>query len=102
MSAVRFKYLKAKNGSTEILDSGLRVIDVLGWYEVGEAPEAIASDFGIPLAAVFEALAYAHERGGELQMIRDRDAVALGRVRRQTDMLLGGRLDALTLGTPVP
>ncbi|HVA23581.1 MAG TPA: DUF433 domain-containing protein [Chloroflexota bacterium] len=91
MRTARYKYLNEKNGATEVLDSGLRVIDVLGWYEVGETPEAIAEDFSLPLAAVFEALAYANEYPEEIAAIRDRDAAALKRIGFEMNKRLSGR-----------
>jgi len=97
MKAARFKYLNEKNGATEVLDSGLRVIDVLGWYEVGETPEAIAEDFGLPLAAVFEALAYANEYPQEIKAIRERDEAALATLKSEISERLGGRVVGSTL-----
>ncbi|HEX6512521.1 MAG TPA: DUF433 domain-containing protein [Chloroflexota bacterium] len=98
----QFKYLARRNGATEVMDSGMRVIDVLGWYNVGETPEAIAEDFELPIAAVFEALAYAHEYPEEIDAIRARDAAAVAEMKEEWNELLGGRFDELMRGIPVP
>lgn len=98
----QFKYLAHRNGATEVCDSGLRVIDVLGWYKVGESPEWIAEEFDLPIAAVFEALAYAHEYPAEIEAIRAKDAAAVEQVKKEWDERLGGRFDELMRGIPVP
>lgn len=98
----QFKYLTSRNGATEVSDSGLRAIDVLGWYKVGETAETSAEEFELPIAAVFEALAYAHEHPEEIEAIRAADAEAVKEVMKYWDQRLGGRFDELMRGTPVP
>ncbi len=43
---------------------------------MGESAECLARDRDLPLPAVFEALAYAHEHPGEMDEIRRRDEEA--------------------------
>src|SRR5688572_5247734 len=61
------------NGDTEITGSGLRVYTVLSLYEVGQSAEYIADAYDVPIAAVFEALAYAAEHSDEMETIRRAD-----------------------------
>jgi len=75
--AIMFQHLaQAANGDTEITGTGVRVYTILGLYEVGEAPEYIAEQRDLPLAAVYEALAYAAEHPEEMEAIRRADEAA--------------------------
>lgn len=72
-----FQHLtNAYNGATEIAGTGLRVYTVLGMYEMGDSAEYIAQEAGVPIAAVFEALAYAYEHPDEMDAIRRADEAA--------------------------
>ena len=72
-----FSYLTAaSNGDTEISGSGLRVYTVLNLYETGDSAEYIADAYGVPIAAVYEALAYAAEHPAEMEAIRRADRAA--------------------------
>jgi uncharacterized protein (DUF433 family) len=66
----------ASNGATEIAGTGLRVYTVLGLYETGDSPEYIAEEYDVPLAAVFECLAYASDHPDEMEAIRRGDEAA--------------------------
>ena len=69
-----FKHLiTASNGDTEIAGKGLRVYTVLGLYEMGESAEYVADEYDVPLAAVYEALAYAADHPKEMEAIRQAD-----------------------------
>lgn len=69
-----FKHLiTASNGATEIAGTGLCVYTVLGLYEMGESAEYIADEYGVPLAAVFECLAYAADHPEEMEAIHQAD-----------------------------
>ncbi len=69
--AIAFQYLvRIPNGDTEIVGSGVRVYTILGLRESGDTPEVIAKAYGLPLAAVYEALAYAEEHPEEMAEIR--------------------------------
>lgn len=57
------------NGDTAIVGSGLRVYTILGEYEMGRSAETIADQHDIPIAAVYEALAYAAEHPEEMEAI---------------------------------
>jgi uncharacterized protein (DUF433 family) len=69
-----FQHLwEGPNGDTAIVAGGLRVYTILGEYEMGMSAEAIAENAEIPLAAVYEALAYAAEHPEEMQAITRAD-----------------------------
>jgi len=73
--AIAFQHLvKMPNGDTEILRRGIRVYTILGLKESGDTPEEIAEDFGLPLGAVYEALAYAADHTEEMEAIRRGEA----------------------------
>jgi uncharacterized protein (DUF433 family) len=62
-----------QNGDMAIAGRRLRVYTILGEYEMGMSAEAIAENAEIPLAAVYEALAYAAEHPEEMQAITRAD-----------------------------
>jgi uncharacterized protein (DUF433 family) len=74
---IAFRHLvKKPNGDTEIGQTGIRVYTILDCRRAGETPEEIAWGYDIPLAAVYEALAYAEENPDEMEAIeRANDAV---------------------------
>lgn len=75
--ALAFKHLvTASKGDTEIAGKGLRVYTVLGLYETGDSPEYIAGDYDVPVAAVYECLAYAADHPDEMEAIRRADEAA--------------------------
>lgn len=71
------------DGDTEIAGSGLRVFTLLGLYETGDSPEYIADEYDVPIAAVFEALAYAAEHPDEMEAIHEADEAADERILTQ-------------------
>ena len=72
-----FKHLiTASNGETELAGKRLRVYTVLGLYEMGESAESIADNYDLPLAAVYEALAYAVDHPDEMEAITRADEAA--------------------------
>ena len=69
--AITFQHLvQAPDGDTKIAGTGIRVYTILGVYEVGETPEYIAEQRDLPIAAVFEALAYGFEHPDEMEAMR--------------------------------
>jgi uncharacterized protein (DUF433 family) len=64
------------NGDTAIDGTGLRVYTLATAYAMGESAEYIAAERDLPLAAVFEALAYAEEHPEEMVAIREADEAA--------------------------
>jgi uncharacterized protein (DUF433 family) len=69
-----FQYLAPKaSGDMAIAGRGLRVYTILGEYEMGMSAESIAENAEIPLAAVYEALAYAAEHPEEMEAIARAD-----------------------------
>ena len=62
-----------QHGDMAIAGRRLRVYTILGEYEMGMSAEAIAENAEIPLAAVFEALAYAAEHPEEMDEISRAD-----------------------------
>jgi uncharacterized protein (DUF433 family) len=68
--AIAFQHLVRKpNGDTEIGRTGIRVYTILDCRLAGDLPEEIADAYGLPLAAVYEALAYAAEHPDEMDAI---------------------------------
>jgi uncharacterized protein (DUF433 family) len=61
------------NSHTVIAGTGLRVYTIFGLYEMGDSAERIADGYNVPIAAVFEALAYAADRPDEMDAIRQAD-----------------------------
>src|SRR5438552_2798546 len=75
--AIMYEHLVvASDGDTEIAGRGLRVYTVLGLYEMGDSAERIADGYDLPVAAVFEALAYAANHPDEMDAIRRADEAA--------------------------
>ena len=62
--ALAYQYLTQKSDSTEMVIAGrrLRVYTPKRAYEMGESAESLAADHDLPLAAGFEALAYAYQQ----------------------------------------
>ncbi|MHB8618709.1 MAG: DUF433 domain-containing protein [Chloroflexota bacterium] len=58
--AIAFQYLTydEKKDVTRIAGHRIRVYDVAGYIREGYTPRGIAEDYRLPLAAVYEALAY--------------------------------------------
>lgn len=76
---ISYRYLAPKSGSDvmAIAGRGLRVYTLFSAYEMGEAAaESLAKDRDLPLAAVFEALAYAYDHPDEMAKIRAADEEA--------------------------
>ena len=72
-----FKYLAAdEHGDMAIVGRRLRVYTILGEYEMGMSAEAIAENTELPVAAVYEALAYAAEHPEEREAISRADDAA--------------------------
>ena len=65
--------ITATDGDTEIAGKGLRVYTVVGLYEMGDSPEYIADEYDVPVAAVYEALAYGADHPDEMEAIRRAD-----------------------------
>lgn len=75
--AIIYRHLtRASTGGTEIASRGVRVYTILGYQRSGEAPEAIAEDYDLPIAAVYEALAYAADHPAEMEAIERKDEAA--------------------------
>src|SRR5438874_9747052 len=65
-----FQYLAPdQHGDMAIAGRRLRVYTVRGEYEMGMSAESIAENADVPLAAVYEALAYAAEHREEMEAI---------------------------------
>jgi uncharacterized protein (DUF433 family) len=67
---------RKETGAMKIVGTRLRVYTILGDYEMGYSPEYIAEESNVPLAAVFEALAYAYDHPEEMEAIRQADEAA--------------------------
>ena len=69
--SLAYKHLVQKpDGTTEIVRRGVRVYTILGLKEAGDSPEVIADAYGLPVGAVYEALAYAADHAEEMEAIR--------------------------------
>ena len=58
------------NGTTEIARRGIRVYGIMWMHKLGDTPEVIAEEYELPIAAVYEALAYATEHPDEMDEIQ--------------------------------
>jgi uncharacterized protein (DUF433 family) len=75
--AIAFKHLaKRPDGRTHIAGRRLTPYDMLCQRELGETPETLAEEYDLPLAAVYEALAYAFDNPDEMERIREADNAA--------------------------
>jgi len=91
--AIAFKYLApGEHGDIEIAGTGVGVHNVFFQHEFGETPEQLVEGFRIPLAAVYEALAYAAEHPDEMEAIRRADAEIDERGIREARELIRNRL----------
>src|SRR6266516_3440427 len=75
--------MTVSNGATEVAGTGLRVYTVLSLYEMGDSAECIADQYDVPIAAVYEALAYAADHVDEMEAIRQADEAAEQRMLSQ-------------------
>jgi uncharacterized protein (DUF433 family) len=67
---------KKLNGRMRIVGTRLYVSTILGYYEMGYSPEYMAENGDVPLAAVFEALAYAYDHPEEMEAFRQEEVAA--------------------------
>jgi uncharacterized protein (DUF433 family) len=87
--------VKEPNSDTEIRGTGVRVYTVQGLRESGDTPEEIAEAYALPLAAVYEALAYTADHPEEMDAIDRADDA----VRRE---ILSGIPEERRRGIPPP
>lgn len=94
--AIAFQHLvyDEKKGVTKIAGRRIRVYDVLGYTHEGCSPAEIAEDYRLPLAAVYEALAYAEEHPEEMAALRAREDAAYERIMDQVPPELRAQLKA--------
>jgi len=71
-----YRHLALNGDTMNVAGRGIRVADIYARYAQGEQPAEAATAYGIPLAAVFEALAYAADRPDEIQQVLSEDAQA--------------------------
>ena len=91
--AIAFKYLApGEHGDIEIAKTGVGVHNVFFQHELGETPEQLVEAFGVPLAAVYEALAYAAEHPDQMEAIRRADAEIDEQGIREARELIKNRL----------
>jgi len=76
-----YKYLVQKGDAMNVGGRGIRVADIYARYDQGEKPEEAAEAYGLPLAAVFEALAYAADHPEEIRKVLEEDAEAYVRAK---------------------
>jgi len=106
--AIAFKYLaRAMTGAIEIVGRGIRAYDVLGYVSEGDTPQDIADNYELPLAAVYEALAYAEENSDEMAALRDREDKAYSAVMATMPVELREQVAAINAtekehGRPLP
>lgn len=71
---IAFQYIvREPDRDTHISGRRIRVYTILCLRETGETPERIAEGYRLPLAAIYEALAYAAEHPDEMDTIRKVD-----------------------------
>ncbi len=71
-----YKHLTLKGDTMNVGGRGIRVADIYARYAQGEQPAEAAEAYGLPLAAVFEALAYAADHPDEIQKVLSEDSQA--------------------------
>jgi len=71
-----YRYVAPKGDTMNLTGRGIRVADIYARYRKGEKPEDAAEAYGLPLAAVFEALAYASDHQPEMDKVLEEDAMA--------------------------
>jgi hypothetical protein len=72
---MQFKHLNER-APDRVEVRGINVSHILGWIELGETPETIAEDYDLPLAAIYEALAYALDHMDEVRRFREENRKA--------------------------
>jgi len=73
--AIAFQHIvREPDRDTHIAGRRIRVYTILCLIETGDTPERIARGYDLPLAAVYEALAYAAEHPEEMEAIRKIEA----------------------------
>ncbi|MFI5267714.1 MAG: DUF433 domain-containing protein [Chloroflexota bacterium] len=92
--AISFHYLAQNAKGTVIAGRRIRVYDVLGYMHEGNAPEYIAENYNVPLAAVYEALAYAEEHPEEMTAISTREDTAYERILATVPPELRAQMEA--------
>jgi uncharacterized protein (DUF433 family) len=91
--AIAFKYLAiGEHGDIEIGKTGVGVHNIFFQHELGETPEQLVEGFRIPLAAVYEALAYGAEHPEEMEAIRGINSRIEERGLREARELIKNRL----------
>jgi len=83
------------DGTTEIAHRGVPVYTILSLQEAGDAPDAIADAYNLPLGAVYEALAYAADHPEEMEAIRQAELA----IQRE---ILTRIPEELRRGIPIP
>ena len=75
--AIAFAHLvESADGETRLAGRRITVYDIFCRHELGEDAPTIADQFDLPLAAVYEALAFALEHPDEMARLRDADEAA--------------------------
>ena len=91
---VAFKYLAPDyHGDMEIVGTGVRAYDVFAQSKFRERPEELVESFPTcPLAAIYEAMAYALEHPDEMEAIRRADTEVEERVLKEAQEKIRNRL----------
>lgn len=91
---IKFRHLvRTQDGTTEVLEKYIRVYTLLACHRGGESPEELAEGYDVPLAAVYEALAYAADHVEEMDEIRKADEEAEARILARLPLELTRGLD---------
>ena len=94
--AIAFQHLTRNDkGVTTIAGRRIRVHDVLGYTHEGNTPTYIAENYDLPLAAVYEALAYAEEHPDEMATLRVREDAAYEEIMAQSPPELRAEIDTI-------
>ena len=98
--AIAFRHLgRSPKGVVEVAGRRIRVYDILGYTRVGQTPLEIAEDYRLPLAAVYEALAYAEDHANEMAAIAAREDAAHERALARVPADLRDQLGTTTRGS---
>ena len=79
--AIQFQHLEQAQGVTRLAGHRIRVLDVDNSRLSGLSPEEIATEYRLPLGAVYEALAYATDHPEEISHVRETEEQILNTLR---------------------
>jgi|SRR5579862_5441850 len=68
--AITYRHLEQRDGTTYLAGTRIRVYNIMTMHQEGDTPVRLAQGYHLPVAAVYEALAYAADHPEEMEAIR--------------------------------